>query len=130
MATCTTIAGIQPASADGEIDFGYGSQAATLVEGIVVTSAKVTNKMDKKELIGSCGTVIATHFYNRHSDVEISGYGKADTDVGKKISLTAGDLAQSPLNIGNMIVDEVTYEESNDDFNKSTIKMTCYEDLS
>ena len=74
--------------------------------------------------------MIATHFYNRHSDVEISGYGKADTDVGKKISLTAGDLAQSPLNIGNMIVDEVTYEESNDDFNKSTIKMTCYEDLS
>ena len=129
MPTCTTIAGIQPSSADGDIEFGYGSLGATLVDGIIVTSAKVTNKVDKKELMGSCGTVIAMHYYNRHSDVEISGYGKATADVGTKISLSAADLAQSPINISHMIVDEVTYEETNDDFNKSTIKMTCYEDL-
>lgn len=129
MATCTTIAGIQPASADGDIDFGYGNGDATTVEGILVTGAKVTNKVDKKELMGSCGTVVAIHYYNRNSEVEISGYGKASTAVGTKITLSATDLAQQPLKIGSMIVDEITYEESNDDFCKSTIKLTCYEDL-
>ncbi len=95
----------------------------------MVTNVKVTNKIDKKELVGSCGTVIAMHYYNRHSEVEISGNGKATAKVGTKISLSASDLAQQPIKIGSMIVDEVTYEESNEDFNKTTLKLTCYEDL-
>jgi hypothetical protein len=126
---CTTVAGVQPSTEDANIAFGYGDQNTSIVEGIVVTNVKVTNKVDKKEIVGSCGTVIGMHYYNRNSEVEISGYGKATTDVGTKISLTASDLGQQPINISSMIVDEVTYEETNEDFNKSTIKMTCYEDL-
>lgn len=129
MATCTSIAGIQPSSADTEIEFGYGSEQTTDVSGVVVTNVKVTNKVDKKELLGSCGTVIAMHYYNRNSEVEITGYGKATAKVGSKISLSATDLAMEPFNIANMIVDEVSYEESNEDFNRSTLKLTCYEDL-
>jgi hypothetical protein len=126
---CTTVANIIPAAQDANFKFGYGSDDSTVEQGILVTGAKVVNKVDKKELMGSCGTVIAMHYYNRYSEVELSGYGKANCKVGTKISLSAGNLAQTPMTIASMIVDEVTYEETNDDFNKSTIKMTCYEDL-
>jgi hypothetical protein len=126
---CTTVANIIPATQDANFKFGYGSGDSTVEQGILVTGAKVVNKIDKKELMGSCGTVIAIHYYNRSSEVELSGYGKATCKVGTKISLTAGNLAQTPMQIASMIVDEVSYEETNDDFNKSTIKLTCYEDL-
>lgn len=126
---CTTVASIIPEAQDLNFKFGYGSADSTVEQGILITGAKVVNKVDKKELMGSCGTVIAMHYYNRHSEVELSGYGKATCKVGTKISLQAGNLSQTPMTISSMIVDEVAYEETNDDFNKSTIKMTCYEDL-
>lgn len=125
---CTTVTSMQPTSEDSNLKFGYGS-GSEKINGMLVHSVKVTNKVDKKELMGSCGTVLAMHYYNRHSDIEISGLGIPDAEIGATITLSSAELAQSPMSMSKIIIDEVSVDMSNDDFAKSTIKCTSYQDL-
>ena len=125
---CTTVTSMQPASEDSTLKFGYGSGTDKL-KGLLVQSLKITNKVDKKELMGSCGTVLAMHYYNRHSDIEISGLGIAEAEIGTAVTLSATDVSHSPMSLTKIIIDEVSVDMSNDDFAKSTIKATAYEDL-
>ena len=125
---CTTVTSMQPAGEDTALKFGYGS-GSDKINGLLVQSVKVTNKVDKKELMGSCGTVLAMHYYNRHSDIEISGLGIPDAEIGTTITLSASEMSQNPMSMSKIIIDEVSVDMSNDDFTKSTIKATAYEDL-
>lgn len=84
------------------------------------TRVSVTYKRDKKELRGYAGGVKAVAYYNPTEDISIEGYGTVSSEVGGSVSvagLTGG---------GTVIVEEITYDSTNDDFVKSSLKAVQY----
>lgn len=101
-----------------DLAFGIEDDEASLV----TQSVSVTNKKDKKEARDKCGTIIAVAYYNPTSEIQIEGLGKADNVIGSALSLAGSYITLA----GAAFVDEVSYERSNEDFEKTSIKATAY----
>lgn len=89
------------------------------------TSVSVTERVDKVEGRDSCGKVVAVVFYNKTSEVSIEGIGSNKKAAGSIITVS-GNVApdQTPV-----YVDESSVEASNNDWIKTTIKGTAYENV-
>lgn len=102
------------------LTFGVQSDEASLV----TQSVQVTHKADKKEAKDKCGNVVAVAYYNKTSDISISGLGQSAQAVGATLS-----LAGSYGTVGTVCVDEVSIEQKNEDYVQSTIKATGYHNI-
>ena len=123
---CGTLTDIKPAAKAEALALGLDNNEA----GIVVQSIKITSKVDKKEALGSCGEVIAVNYYNKNTEIEIQGLGKASCAIATVLTLAnLADLAITPESSSAIIVDEVSLEYANQDFIKSTIKAVSFEGL-
>jgi len=86
------------------------------------TRVSFTLKRDKKELRGYAGGVKAVAYYNPTTDISIEGYGTVSSQIGGSVQVSG-----APSGIGtSIIVEEITYDQSNDDFVKSSIKAIGY----
>lgn len=118
---CGTIHGL------AGLEFGVASDEL----GLATTSISLTHKADKKEVRNNCGDIVGIVYYNKMTDISIDGYGTASfgtsnssTAVGTALSLTGSyDVA------GAIFVDEVTEDQSNEDFVKTSVKAVSYEGI-
>jgi hypothetical protein len=104
---------------DQAVGFGMTDNSGGLH---VTTSVGVTLKRDKKELRGNTGDIIAVAYFNPTSDISIEGYGETEAEIGGSVTLGVGFDAQA----ANIIVEEITYTATNEDFIKSSVKATGY----
>jgi hypothetical protein len=110
-----------PATISGSpgCNFALGGNSAGLS---ATTRISFTLKRDKKELRGYAGGVKAVAYYNPTTDISVEGYGTVSASVGGSIQ-----VAGAPSGIGTtIIVEEITYDQSNDDFVKSSVKAIGY----
>ena len=108
----------------GDDDWGIGDEQGGFV---ATTSVSVTERCEKAEGKDSKGCIVAIAFYNKTSEISIEGIGaNPDSQVaGDTIDLTGITLDQ-----GDAYCDEVSIEYSNEDWVKTTIKGTAYENIS
>ena len=117
-----------PANAiiEGDARAGFGIE---LDEGGLITqSVKVTAKRDKKELRNECGEVITVATYNPVSEVEVEGLMTNGFSLKPGDAFTLANVV-SPAVVGNVHIEEVSTDMSNEDFAKVTIKGMAYEGL-
>ena len=109
-----------PANVVGDaLDFAIASDEASLT----TQSVSVTQKSDKKEARNKDGDVVAVAFYNNMTEVRVEGLGQAGQSIGGTISLANGTA------VGTLYVEEVTIDFKNDDFVKSSVKATAWEQV-
>lgn len=101
------------------VPFGMDGNSAGLQ---VTTSVSVTLKRDKKELRGNDGNMVAVAYFNPTSDISIEGYGETGATIGSSVQLGV----QFDTGASNVIVEEITYSATNEDFVKSSVKATGY----
>lgn len=103
-------------------DWGIGNNMAGFK---ATTSVSITERVDKVEGRDSCGKVVAVVYYNKTSEVSIEGIGSNKKAAGSVLNVT-GNVApdQTPV-----YVDESSVEQSNNDWVKTTIKGTGYENV-
>ena len=89
-----------------------------------MTSVSLTERVEKAEGKNSRGCVVAIAYYNKSSEVTIEGIGSNKKEAGSSITVDS----VSPDN-ANLYVDESTIEYSNEDWVKTTIKATGYENI-
>ena len=104
-----------------ESDWGIGQDEAGFT---AMTSISLTERTEKAEGKNSRGCVVAIAYYNKTSEVSIEGLGDNKKSAGESLSVSS----VSPDN-GNLYVDESTVEFSNEDWVKTTIKATGYENI-
>jgi hypothetical protein len=107
-----------------QIPFGISGNYASLE---ATTSVQSVSKRDKKELKGSSGSLQAIAFFNPTTEYTIEGYGTVSGSIGASISI---DIPTANGSSGQIIIEEVTYSYSNEDFRKSSLKAVQYHDLS
>ena len=104
------------------LDFGITTDEL----GLVCQSISSNQKVDKKEIRDKCGIVVAVATYNPTAEITIEGYGElGSTNPGDTISLTSTDFDLDTSGAKNL-VDEITIEKNNEDFVKTTVKVTQY----
>lgn len=102
------------------VPFGMEGNSAGLS---VTTSVSVTLKRDKKELRGNDGNMVAVAYFNPTSDISVEGYGETGATIGSSITLGVQfDTGEA----SSLIVEEITYSATNEDFVKSSVKATGY----
>tara|TARA_Y100000310_G_scaffold157597_1_gene157010 strand:- start:1712 stop:2146 length:435 start_codon:yes stop_codon:yes gene_type:complete len=101
-----------------------------------MTSVSKTERQDKAEAKNSKGCIVGLAFYNKSTEVSIEGIGTPSFDEDGEDPdqrMAAGDvieLESVPSATGqNYIVDEVSIEFSNEDWQKGTVKATAYENI-
>lgn len=99
-------------------DFGMAGNSAGLS---VTTSVSVTTKRDKKELRGNDGNLIAVAYFNETADISVEGYGETSATIGSAVQL--GVQFDLPSTV---VIEEIGYTATNEDFVKSSIKATGY----
>jgi len=106
------------------LSFGVASDESSLT----TQSVSVTNKADKKEARDKDGGVTAVAYYNKTSEISIEGLGTfsgASTNIGTTLTISGTfDLASSTV-----YLDEVTIEQANEEFVKTSLKATAYEEI-
>ncbi len=102
--------------------FGVGADEASLVTSAV----RHVKTADKKEARDHCGDVVAVAYYNKRSEVTVEGMGVTALDVGAALSLSSSNLGTL---VGTLYIDEVSIEQTNEDFVKSSIKATAYDNI-
>lgn len=97
--------------------------------GLITHSIKVTNKRDKKELRDNCGDVVSVAYYNKMSEIEITGV--ITTDFDKELGDIAFFLNDLKPKIASeqIVIDEISVDMSNEDFPKVTLKATAYDGI-
>jgi hypothetical protein len=100
------------------LDGNYAGLAAT-------TSVTATFKRDKKELKSYDGTLKAIAYFNPTVEYTIEGYGFTSIGIGS--SITAPDFGGGGS--GTVVVEEVTFTKTNEDFLKSSVKAVRYEEI-
>ena len=100
-----------------------------------MTSVSKTERQDKAEAKNSLGCIVGLAFYIKSTEVSIEGIGTPKHgEDGSGNSMAAGDvieLESVPSATGNYyIIDEVSIEFSNEDWQKGTVKATAYENIS
>ena len=104
-----------------EDDWGISTDEAGFT---AMTSVSLTERVEKAEGKNSKGCVVAVAYYNKTSEVSIEGLGKNIKEAGESLTLTS----VSPEN-GTVYVDESSVEYSYEDWVKTTIKGTAYENI-
>lgn len=119
-ATCTTLVG------DTAAAFGIPTDVASLL----TTSVQVAEKREKKEAKDRCGDVITVAYYGSSREITVEGLGLPDAAIKPAEALT---MALTEYNLGGLtaitnviVIDEVTVDQANEDFAKTTIKATQY----
>lgn len=102
------------------LTFGVQSDEASLVTQEVT----VTHRADKKEARDKCGDVIAVVHYNKTSEIQVVGLGQSAQAVGATLSMVG-----SYGLVGTTVVDEVSIEQRNEEYVKSTIRATSYNNI-
>ena len=105
------------------IAFGLEAESAGLA---ATQSVSLSYKTDKKEARNRTGNVVAVAYYNQTGEISCEGLGFCDKNIGDAISLSS-DFPQ--VAGGSVIVEEVSYTRSNEDFLKSTVKATWYSEV-
>jgi len=100
------------------LTFGLDNDEASLT----TQSVSATNKSDKKEARDKCGVIVAVAYYNNTTEISIDGLGTSiSTAIGGAITL-AGSYAEA----GTTFVDEISVDWANEEFAKTSVKMTSY----
>ena len=109
-----TVVGLQ------SIPFGMENNSAGLS---VTTSVQITRKVDKKELRGMDGNMVAVAYFNNTSEISIEGYGETSANIGDSVTLGINGV---DIGASSIYVEEVSYTATNEDFVKSSLKATGY----
>ena len=106
-------------------DWGIGTEQADFT---ATTSVSITERCEKAEGKDSNGCIVAIAFYNKTSEISIEGIGANPSDqvAGADETITLVDIT---LAQGDAYCDEVSIEYSNEDWVKTTIKGTAYENI-
>lgn len=116
--TVAMAATIVPSSLAATLPFGVQADHVSLTSQRI----SVSNKSDKKMARDKGGNVIAVAFYNESQDINIEVLGVSDEGIGSVITLTDPPVAM----VGAVMVDEVTVDEGNEDFTKSSLRATAF----
>lgn len=116
--SCGTVQGLAALTSK----FGVGADEASLVTSTV----RHVKTSDKKEAKDHCGNVVAVAFYNKRSEVTVEGLGTSALDIGATLSLSSSNLGTI---VGTLFVDQVSIEQTNEDFIKTTITATAYDNI-
>tara|TARA_R110002153_G_scaffold84197_2_gene211027 strand:+ start:17059 stop:17412 length:354 start_codon:yes stop_codon:yes gene_type:complete len=113
MPACATVVG-------DTLIFGIADEESTLL----TQSVSISKKKDKKEARDGCGIVKSVAYYNEMAEISIDGIGaSSNTVIGSLLTLAA----TSTIGItGNVYLEEVSEEFSNEEFSKISIKATAY----
>ena len=114
-----------------QIAFGISAEAAGLT---TTESVSLTTRIEKTEAYKETGEYACVRFYNPHGEFSATGYGISTAKALTTALTTASDLAggdpdaNSSLsaNASKIYVNNITKEESNEDFVKTTISGVFY----
>ena len=108
-------------NAFSEQDWGIGNDEAGFK---AMTSVSITERAEKAEGKDSKGCVVAIAYYNKTSEVSIEGIGDNRKSAGDVLSLSSVSVDN-----GTVYCEESTIEFSNEDWVKTTLKGTAYENI-
>lgn len=86
--------------------FGVQSYAGAYTKKVTKST-----KVDKKDLLTSAGEIGVRHAYKLRIEFKVEGGGTCTVDAG------VGDPGITGLNANGTIIDDVTIDESQEDFN-------------
>jgi hypothetical protein len=106
------------------LSFGIAAEESSLT----TQSVSVTNKADKKEARDKQGIIVAVAYYNKTTEISIDGLGTfADSSTNIGTALTVSGTFDSASTL--YYLDEVSLEQANEEFYKSSLKATAYEGI-
>lgn len=91
-------------------------------DSLVSQRISVAKKVDKKMARDKGGKVVSVAYYNETADISVEGLGKNEHALGTALTLTNPPVTPT----GQVFVEEVTVDEGNEEFTKSSIKATAY----
>tara|TARA_B100001939_G_scaffold347786_1_gene370602 strand:- start:1296 stop:1676 length:381 start_codon:yes stop_codon:yes gene_type:complete len=115
-----------------QIAFGIGTTEAA---GLTTTeSVSITTRIDKTEAYLENGEYACVRFYNPHGEFTATGYGITTAKALISVLATASDIAgldpddnsSESANASKIYVNSIAKEESNEDFQKTTISGVFY----
>ena len=93
--------------------------------GLVTQKLSVTSKTDKKEARDRNGVVQAVSYYNKTQEISLEGLGTyTGGQIGAVLSLSGITLVGA-----SAYVEEISVEQANEDFVKTSVKAACWEGI-